>query len=103
MRSRETSFAPSLYRVSTDTLIHVYMTVHHCLSMTTTASLRHISHHFLVSFLFLLHSCMYSCKVYNTNVGLTPKIWLSTGTKLDGYSYSYLPCFFSKVSPLHYV
>ena len=28
--------------------------------------------HFLVSFLFLLHACMYSHQVYNSNVGLAP-------------------------------
>ena len=32
--------------------------------------------HFLVSFLFLLHACMYSHQVYNTNGGLAPKIGL---------------------------
>ena len=41
---------------------------------------------FLVSFLFLLHACMYSHQVYNSNVGLAPKIRLSTWTNLDGYS-----------------
>ena len=40
--------------------------------------------HFLVSFLFLLHACMYSHQVYHSNVGLAPKIGLSTWTKLDG-------------------
>ena len=28
--------------------------------------------HFLISFLFLLHACMYSHQVYNSNVGLAP-------------------------------
>ena len=46
--------------------------------------------HFLVSLLFLLHACMYSHQVYNSNVGLAPKKGLSTWTKMDGYSYSYL-------------
>ena len=55
--------------------------------------------HFLVSFLFLLHTCMYSHQVYNSNVGLAPKIGLSTWIKLNGYSYSYLPCYYAKVSP----
>ena len=59
--------------------------------------------HFLISFLFLLHACMYSHQAYNSNVDLAPKIGLSTWTKLDGYSYSYLPCYYAKVSPLHYV
>ena len=49
--------------------------------------------HFLVSFLFLLHACMYSHQVHHSNVGLAPRIRLSTWTKLDGYSYSYLPCY----------
>ena len=31
---------------------------------------------FLVSFLFLLHACMYSHQVYNNNGGLAPKIGL---------------------------
>ena len=39
----------------------------------------------------------------NSNVGLALRIGLSTWTKLDGYSYSYLPCYYAKVSPLHYV
>ena len=30
---------------------------------------------------------MYSHQLYNSNVGLAPKIGLSTWTKLDGYSY----------------
>ena len=30
--------------------------------------------YFLVSFLFLLHACMYSHQVYNSNGGLAPKI-----------------------------
>ena len=47
--------------------------------------------HFLISFLFLLHACMYSHQVYNSNVSLAPKIGLITWTKLDGYSYSHLP------------
>ena len=50
---------------------------------------------------FLLHACMYSYQVYNSNVDLASKIGLSTWTKLDGYSYSYLPCYYAKVSPLH--
>ena len=29
--------------------------------------------HFLVSLLFLLHGCMYSHQVYNSNVGLVPR------------------------------
>ena len=52
--------------------------------------------HFLVSFLFLLHACMYSHQVYNSNVGLTPKIGLST---LDGYSYSYVLVVLQKCLP----
>ena len=59
--------------------------------------------HFLVSFLFLLHACMYSHQVYNTYVDLAPKIGLSTWTKSDGYSYLYLTCYYAKVSPLHSV
>ena len=31
---------------------------------------------FLLSFLFLLHACMYSHQVYNSNGGLAPKIGL---------------------------
>ena len=38
MRSRETSFAPSLYRVSTDTLIcNVYTVASNCVYYTVTA------------------------------------------------------------------
>ena len=37
---------------------------------------------------FLLHACMYSHQVYNSNGGLAPKIaGLSIWTKSDGYSY----------------
>ena len=36
---------------------------------------------------FLLHACMYSHQVYNSNGGLAPKIGLSTWTKLDVLSY----------------
>ena len=35
--------------------------------------------HFLVFFLFLLHACMYSHQVYNSNGGLGPKIGLVLG------------------------
>ena len=35
--------------------------------------------HFLVSFLFLLHACMYSYQVSNSNSGLAPKIGLLLG------------------------
>ena len=35
--------------------------------------------YFLVSFLFLLHACMYSHQVYNSNGGLAPKIGLVLG------------------------
>ena len=42
--------------------------------------------HFLVSFLFLLHACMYSHQVYNSNGGLAPKIWLSTWTPMNKHS-----------------
>ena len=34
---------------------------------------------FLVSFLFLLHACMYSHQVSNSNSGLAPKIGLLLG------------------------
>ena len=46
---------------------------------------------------------MYSHQVYNSYVGLAAKIGLSTWTKLDGFSYSYLPCYYAEVSSLHYV
>ena len=37
---------------------------------------------------FLLHACMYSQQVYNSNGGLAPKIGLyNTWARLDGYSY----------------
>ena len=42
--------------------------------------------HFLVSFLFLLHACLYSHQVSNSNVGLAPKIGL-----LLGQSYMVIP------------
>ena len=35
--------------------------------------------HFLVSFLFLLHACLYSYQVSNSNSGLAPKIGLLLG------------------------
>ena len=35
--------------------------------------------HFLVSFLFLLHACMYSYQVSNSSSGLVPKIGLLLG------------------------
>ena len=41
---------------------------------------------FLVSFLFLLHACMYSHQVYNSNVSLAPKIGLSTWTPMSKHS-----------------
>ena len=54
--------------------------------------------HFLVSFLFLLHACMYSHQVYNGNVGLVPgQSWMVIPI------HNYLPCYYAKVSPLHYV
>ena len=42
-------------------------------------------------------------KGYNSNVDLAPKIGLSIWTKLDGDFYSYLPCYYAKVSPLNNV
>ena len=36
--------------------------------------------HFLVSFLFLLHACMYSHQVYNSNGGLAPNIGITSST-----------------------
>ena len=35
--------------------------------------------HFLVSFLFLLHACMYSHQTYNSNVDLAPRLALVLG------------------------
>ena len=39
--------------------------------------------HFLVSFLFLLHACMYSHQLYNSNGGLAPKIGLVLGSSYE--------------------
>ena len=84
-----------------------------------------IPHPYLVSFLFIpsLYSLLFNSKNFSfssflpfftaymhvqspgvqCNVDLAPKIGLSIWTKLDGYSYSYLPCYYAKVSPLHSV
>ena len=49
-----------------------------------------------------MHAYTVTRCIYNSSVGLAAKIGLSTRTKLNGYSYSYLPCYFARVSPLHY-
>ena len=44
---------------------------------------------------FLLHVCMYSHQVYNSNGGLVPKIWLSTWTLMKKqYASFYMQVYF---------
>ena len=45
---------------------------------------------------FLLHACMYSHQVYNSNGGLAPKIWLSIWTPMNKHSPIMCKC----ISPL---
>ena len=45
---------------------------------------------FLVSFLFLLHACMYSHQVSNSNSGLAPKTGLLLGEFVCEVSHTYL-------------
>ena len=60
--------------------------------------------YFLVSFLFLLHACMYSHQVYNSNGGLAPKIGLVLGQNWMVISMNqHSPVVCKCISPLYNV